>query len=215
MQKLKIVYVYDAHCSWCYAFSGEMKKFYEKYKSELDFEVISGGMVINEQVGQIRNISPQALLNIYGRITEMTGTKFGDDYLEKVGKGDLYANSEIPAVALSVFKSHQPENAIHYAHALQNQLFVQNKKVNDSSLYHELAEQFELDGGTFVENMREDKYQQAARYDFALSRQLEVTGYPQVLVQTDETHFYLVARGYTPADVLESRVQTIMEKTAN
>lgn len=210
MQKLKIVYVYDAHCSWCYAFSGEMKKFQEKYKDELDFEVISGGMVINEQVGKLKSISPQALLNIYGRITEMTGTQFGDAYLEKVGKGDVYVNSEIPAVALSVFKEQDHENAISYAHALQNQLFVQNKNVNDSEMYRGLAEDFGLEGQDFVDKMHDEKYQQAARYDFALSRQLEVTGYPQVLVQTDETHFYLVARGYTRFDVLESRIQQIM-----
>ncbi len=210
MQKLKIVYVYDAHCSWCYAFSAEMKKFHAKYKDELDFEVISGGMVIGEQVGVMKRIAPEALLNAYARITEMTGLEFGEGHLDKVRQAKLYANSEIPAVALSILKEEQPENAVNYAHALQHQLFIEAKEVNDSEMYRKLAEDFDIDGDDFLAKMSDEKYQEAARYDFALSRQLQVTGYPQVLVQTDETHFYLVAKGYTRSDVLESRVQQIM-----
>jgi len=42
----------------------------------------------------------------------------------------------------------------------------------------------------------------AARYEFALAKQLQVTGYPQLLVQTDDTQFYLVAKGYTDFEII-------------
>jgi len=153
-------------------------------------------------------------LNAYARITEMTGFKFGEGHLDKVRHAKLYANSEIPAVALSIFKEQDAENAVNYAHALQEQLFIEAKDVNDNEMYRNLAEKFGMNGQVFLDKMKEDKYQEAARYDFALSRQLEVSGYPQVLVQTDETHFYLVAKGYTRADILESRVQQIRNEVA-
>jgi len=42
MEKLKLIYVYDAHCSWCFAFSKVIIDIQEKYKTKFDFEVLSG-----------------------------------------------------------------------------------------------------------------------------------------------------------------------------
>ena len=47
MKKLKVVYVYDAHCSWCFAFSTVMQQIQKKYGKTLDFEVISGALLIS------------------------------------------------------------------------------------------------------------------------------------------------------------------------
>lgn len=41
-----LVYCYDAYCGWCYGFSRVIKKIYEEYKDQLDFEVLSGGMIL-------------------------------------------------------------------------------------------------------------------------------------------------------------------------
>ena len=211
MEKKKIIYVYDAHCSWCYAFSGEMKKLHNKYQNQLDFEVISGGMVVGDRVGLVKDMMPtKNLLAIYDRIMQMTGTAFGKDYLAKVEKGEVYVNSEIPAIALSVFKSYNKDQVVDFAHQLQHQLFVEAKSVNDENIYRDLATEFGVDGEEFIEKMKSDTYREAARYDFALGRQLQVTGYPQVLVQVGETQFYLIAKGWTDFGTLEGRLNQVL-----
>ncbi len=213
MKKLKVIYVYDAHCSWCFAFSTVIQKIQQKRSETLDFEVISGGMVIGEQIGKLADrYPPEMLLGVYKRITDMTGTIFGADYLAKVKAGNVYINSEIPAIALSVFKEKAPEKAVDFAHAIQEQLFLQAKTVNDEALYQSLAIQFGLDSEAFLAEMKMEKYEQAARYDFALSRQLKVSGYPQVLVQTDDSHFYLIAKGYTDFASLDQRIEQVIQQ---
>ncbi len=49
VQRGRIIYVNDALCGWCYGFSPVITAIHEKYKDELDFEVISGGMVTGSQ----------------------------------------------------------------------------------------------------------------------------------------------------------------------
>ena len=212
MQKLKIIYVYDAHCSWCFAFSTVMQQIQQKYQSDFDFEVISGGMVIGDDIGELaKRYPPEMLLGVYGRIHEMTGTVFSKEYLAKVKTGEVYINSEIPAIALSIFKEKDSERAVDFAHSIQEQLFSKAKSVNDDAIYSTLAEEYGLDGNDFLSKMKDEKYEEAARYDFALSKQLQVTGYPQVLVQTEESKFYLIAKGYTPFKDLDGRVEDIIK----
>ncbi len=119
MEKLKLIYVYDAHCSWCFAFSQVIVDIQKKYQTQFDFEVLSGGMVIGDNIGTIKDAAPPNILEIYERITSFTGTTFSEAYLANVKQGDSIRNSEIPANALAVFKSYLPEKTIEYAHALQ------------------------------------------------------------------------------------------------
>ena len=120
--------------------------------------------------------------------------------------------NEIPAIALAVFKSHLPEKALAYAHALQQKLFVEAFEIDDDALYQSLAKEFGLDSELFLQQMKMEKFVDAARYEFALAKQLQVTGYPQLLVQTDDTQFYLIAKGYTDFDNLDERVQKVLEQ---
>lgn len=210
---MKIIYVYDAHCSWCFAFRDVIKQLEEKYKNQFDFEILSGGMIIGDSIGDIsKRIDTNQLLAIYQRIMSMTSAKFGEKYLEKIRSGNTYANSVTPAIALSVFKSYNSERAIEFAHSLQRKMFQEAKAVNDDDLYRSIAIDFGLDGEEFLAKMKDDAFEAAARYEFALSRQLQVTGYPQVLVQANEGQFYLIAKGYTDLLTLDSRVQSVLKE---
>ena len=213
MKKMKVVYVYDAHCSWCFAFSDVIKQLEEKYKEVFDFEVLSGGMVIGDKIGDLsKTIDPKQLLPVYERITTMTGAKFGEKYLDKIRSGKYYANSVTPAIALSVFKSYGNPREIEFAHSLQSKMFQEAKAVNDDDLYRSVAIDFGIDGEEFLAKMKEESFETAARYEFALSRQLEVTAYPQVLVQATEKQFYLISKGYTDFPSLETQIQSVMEE---
>ncbi len=212
MNTLKLIYVYDAHCSWCFAFSKVIAAIQDKYKNEFDYEVLSGGMIIGDRIGLIKDAAPPNILEIYERIESFTGTAFGAQYLKKVAQGDSLRNSEIPAIALAVFKSHLPEKALAYAHALQEKLFVEALEIDDDTLYQSLASAFGLDSKLFLQQMQMEAFADTARYEFALAKQLQVTSYPQLLVQTDETQFYLIAKGYTDFDNLDGRMQKVLKE---
>ena len=116
--KLKIIYVYDALCGWCYGFSPVMLAVYEQYGEDFDFEVISGGMLRGDQAEPGRKI-----FNSCKIIEDETGILFGQAFLHNLEKEEMIFNSEMPAIALSVFKSIAPRKAVEFVHHLQNSIF--------------------------------------------------------------------------------------------
>jgi putative protein-disulfide isomerase len=49
-----------------------------------------------------------------------------------------------------------------------------------------------------------------AYYEFSLMKQLQVTGYPCVFIQTDELKFMMVARGFTPYETLKETIDRVL-----
>jgi putative protein-disulfide isomerase len=45
-----------------------------------------------------------------------------------------------------------------------------------------------------------------------LCKQLQVTGFPQVLLQTGEQQFYLLSRGFTDYETLSERFRAVWEE---
>lgn len=91
-----IVYCYDAYCNWCYAFSPIMQRIAAAYGSQVQFEVLSGGMILPETPKPI-SIMAEYFLNNCKAVTEATGTVFGDDFLWHLKNPELsdwFPNSE-------------------------------------------------------------------------------------------------------------------------
>ena len=75
-----IYYCYDAWCGWCYGFSPVIKQLEVEFNDKLSFEVLSGGMIPADNPKPIRAMAGY-ISEGYRRVEEMTGVKFGADYL--------------------------------------------------------------------------------------------------------------------------------------
>ena len=103
-----IIYCYDAYCGWCYGFSPVINKIAGEYKDKLEIEVLSGGMMVGEEAMPIEKIGPY-IQTAYRRVEELSGIKFGDDFLWHINnpdKSDWVMNSEKPAIALCILKEY-------------------------------------------------------------------------------------------------------------
>ncbi|MEJ6978918.1 DsbA family protein [Pedobacter sp. P351] len=212
--KPKIIYVYDALCGWCYGFSPVIKAVYENYEYRFDFEVISGGMMLGPRTGPISVIAPY-IETAYHTVEEVTGVVFGEGFLRQVEKGEMILDSEKPAIALSVFKTYYPAKAILFAHDIQNCINFDGKEPNDENMYRYLAVNFGIDPDVFIHKMHEEEFKQAAYYDFALAKQLQVSGYPAAFIQSADNNFYMIAKGFTRLEDLEARIEKVWKEIQN
>ncbi len=214
---MSIIYCYDAYCGWCYGFSPVIKKIAETYAAIMPVDVLSGGMILPEKPTHIR-VSAGYIVNAYKNVEELTGVKFGEDYLWHIKnpeESDWYPNSEKPAIALCVFKEFYPERAVEFACDLQNALHNEGRDLTDDEAYRHLLEKYSIQAETFYEKLKSEEYKEMAYYEFALMKQLQVTGFPCVFVQTGDTKFHLVARGYTDFDTLKDRIDKVLEENTN
>ena len=208
-----LLYCYDAYCGWCYGFSPIIKKIADEYKDQMETEVLSGGMILPEKPTPFSSMAPY-IQKAYKTVEELTGIQFGQDFLWHVyhsDESDWYPNSEKPAIAMCIFKEFYPERAVEFAVDLQYALNYEGRDLTDEEAYRHLLEKYSIQPEVFYERMASNEYKEMAYYEFALVKQLQVTGFPCVFIQTGELKFHMVVRGYTDYDTLKERIDKVLE----
>ena len=209
-----LIYCYDAYCGWCYGFSPVMNKLAIEYSQIFDIEVLSGGMILPESPLPI-SVTSKYIQKAYQSVEERTGIKFGEDYLWHIfnpDKSDWFPHSEKPAIAMCVFKDYHPEMQVPFASDLQYALHYEGRDLCDDEAYRHLISKYQLPEDEFYHRLRSDEYKKRAYDDFAVVKQLQVTGFPTVLLPANESRFYLVARGYTDYDKLVANVERCLNE---
>lgn len=213
--KPTIWYCYDAYCGWCYGFSPVMAKAYQMYKETLAFEVLSGGMILSENPAHIGGIAGY-IASAYKQVEETAGIKFGDDYLWHIfnpEESDWYPDSLKPAISLCIFKEYFPDQSVAWVTDIQFALHYEGRDLTDDEAYRHLVKKYNIPEEAFYEKLHDATYQDKANYEFQLVKQLQVSGYPSVLMQVSDSKFYLVARGYTPWEQLQQNFEAVLSST--
>lgn len=214
MEKHILIYCYDAYCGWCYGFSPVMQRIADQYQEKIEFEVLSGGMILNEAAKHI-SVTADYIQKAYGLVEAQTGVEFGKDYLWHINHPDLsdwYPASEKPAIALCIFKEFYPERQVEFAAELQYALHYEGRDLCDDESYRHLLEKYSIQPETFYSKLKSEQYKEQAYYEFALCKQLQVSGYPAVLLQINETKFHLLSRGFTSFDSLKERLDEVLSE---
>ena len=187
-----LYYCYDAYCGWCYGFSPVIRRVFEEWGRQLAFEVLSGGMILPEQPRPIGVMAPY-IQKAYKTVEERTGIRFGEDWLWHINnpdESDWYPSSEKPAIALCVFKDYHHELAIPFATDLQVALHDEGRDLGDDEAYRHLLERYGIPDTEFYSKLHSEAYKEKAYEEFAQVKQLQVTGFPTVLLQVSDLKFW-------------------------
>jgi putative protein-disulfide isomerase len=212
--KKVVYYCYDAYCGWCYGFRPVINTLANDYADILDIEVLSGGMIIPEKPTHLR-VTAGYIQKAYKTVEEHTGVKFGKDYLWHIfnpGESDWFPSSEKAAIALCILKEYRPQMQVQFASDLQYSLHEEGRDLTDNEAYRHLLPKYDLQEEDFYTKLKSVEYKEKAYYEFALVKQLQVTGYPTVLLQTSDTKFYLLARGYTNYASLQQSFESVLNQ---
>lgn len=209
-----LYYCYDAYCGWCYGFSPVIKKIEEAYRDRMAFDVLSGGMIIPESPV---HFAPMAkyIQTAHKQVENLTGIKFGEDFLWHVfnpDKTDWYPDSTKPAIALCIFKEYFPEQAIPMAADIQYALNYEGRDLTDDESYRHLLDKYQIPASDFYSKLKSEEYREKAYYEFALVKQLNVSGFPCVLLQVTDSKFYLLSSGYTDHETLKARIDKVLDE---
>jgi putative protein-disulfide isomerase len=212
-----IIYCYDAYCGWCYGFSEVIKKLFSDYKNILEFEVLSGGMILPKEPVSI-GATAKYIESAYPKVEAVTGIKFGEDYLWHIRHpqaSDWFPNSEKPAIALCIFKEYFPDQQVSFAADLQYALHFEGRDLTDDESYRLLLDKYNIPPDEFYDKLADEEYKERAYHEFDLCRQLNVTGFPALFIQLSDTKFYMVANGYTDHETLSQRIEHILKDNSS
>ena len=210
-----LLYCYDAYCGWCYGFSSVIERIDAEYGKFMQIEVLSGGLVLPNVPTPI-GATASHIRDAYKQVEAMAGVTFGADYLWHINhpeESDWFPHSEKPAIALCIFKEMFPEKQVAFAKDLQYALHFEGRDLTDNQAYVHLLEKYAIDEEAFMYRLQSEEYKQKAYYEFQLCKQLKVSGFPAVLLQTSETKFYLAASGYSTYEALNKTLIDILKET--
>ena len=209
-----LFYCYDAYCGWCYGFSKVITQIAEEYKDQFFFDVLSGGMIMPVEPTPFAPLAKYIQV-AYKQVEELTGVKFGEDFLWHVfhpDKTDWFPDSTKAAIALCIFKEYHPHNAIFMASDLQYALNYEGRDLTDDEAYRHLLEKYSIPANNFYDKLKSEEYREKAYYEIALTKQLQVKGFPSVLMQVSDSKFYLLAQGYTDYQTLKQRIEKVLHE---
>ena len=210
-ERPEIIYVFDPLCGWCYGFSPVIKQAYDTYKDKADFKVITGGMIIGDQIGPIGKIA-EFLKGATARVTERTGAEFSTLFLDTIlTEGTQILSSMEPSIAVQICKAEKPERIFDFMTELHKDIYISGLKTAIPADYARLAKKMGFDEKKFMNELNEYKFKQLAMQDFQEAGALGVESYPAVLIRSDGVVRELT-RGYMKWNDLEKLIKAELLK---
>jgi putative protein-disulfide isomerase len=207
-QKIKLRYIMDPMCGWCYGFDPTIQKFYEAHAAELELEVMSGGMVTGDRVGPISQDMAHYILRALEDVEKRSGVSFGEPFRAKLASQQWYSDSEQPSAAIAWVKAHHPDKAMTFVWQLQLAFFNKGLDARDSITYHQVAEASGITDSTFITDIKDSIWLDKARQEFKLVSSWGVSGFPTLIAEVDGK-YYLIARGYVSYAELEKQIEAL------
>ncbi|CAD6507697.1 DsbA family protein [Paraburkholderia sabiae] len=199
---MKLIFVGDPMCSWCYGFGKEMSAIAQSLP-DLEVQIVVGGMAAGStQV--LDDAGKQFRLTHWARVEQMSGAEFNREALmarenfvydtEPVCRAVVTARTIAPGVdVLKVFR------------AFQRAFYVDGLDTTDGSVLAEVGAKAIAEQGiattadAFFEAFTSDEVIDATQRDFELTRRLGVRGFPSLFVEIDGKIGQL-SSGYTTAE---------------
>lgn len=178
---VKLTYVFDAYCGWCYGFGPAVRGFAATNAGRVELDVVSGGLFTGARVAPIGTMPYVAGAN--ARIAELTGVEFGPGYQELVADGRFQMDSTAAAIGFAALRTVAPERALESAEAMQRAFYFDGLSLSEASTYQHIADQLGLDAVAAVFTSPDGRA--AAVHDFTQAARLGVTSYPTLLLHTD------------------------------
>ena len=202
---VKIIYVGDPMCSWCYGIAPEYTKLLDEFEGKASFELVMGGLrPYNQQkMPELKSFLTEHWHEVY----ERSGQEFNYDILDNA---NLNYDTEPPSRATVVVRGINPKQEIAFFKKSQVLFYLDNKNMELAESYYELLDELGIDKTQFTELFNSDEMKQAIKADFARAGELGVNSFPTILLEY-EGKYQVIARGYSTADKMIKRIEDMIK----
>jgi len=200
---MKLVYIADPLCSWCYGFGPELAKLLARHP-EAELDLVMGGLrPFNKQpaTAEFRGM----LREHWRHVSTASGLPFSEAALDSPG---FVYDTEPACRAVVTARDLDGGRALGYMKAIQLAFYRDGRDATRGDTLATIAEEFGFERDTFHMHFDSERMREKTRADFARTQSLGVSGFPTLGV-VHGARLYLVTSGYVTDDVLEYRLAEI------
>lgn len=205
---MKLIYVMDPLCGWCYGNGANIQKLYEKYKDVLDFEILPAGMWTGANARSQSKPMAQYFKKHDLQIQHATGTAFGEGYFELIENENIILDSEKPSRAIVTIKKLWPEKAVSFTSQVQKARYWHGKDLNLDQTYLIICDELKIERKAFIEAYHSEFIKKTTLDTFELSRQYAYS-YPTLLLEKQNKEF-IIEQGFAGFESLAESIDDLL-----
>ncbi len=208
MVKPTLIYVYDPLCGWCYGFHPVIEQIAGRFKQQMNFRVIAGGLAVGDNVqsiGEGYSYIPKAT----GQVEQSTGVVFGRNFKLLAEEGSYRYDSEPACTAQTVVGLIAPDKSLSFAGLMQSAFFRDGKSLNETETFTSLAETADIDPVLFSQTLQDPNTRSLTHQNFEWCREHNASAFPSLLIEIGD-EVGLMSRGYRPFDTIESHLHHLI-----
>jgi putative protein-disulfide isomerase len=213
---MKLVYVGDPMCSWCYGFGKEMTALMHMHP-ELELEIVAGG--VRAGATDILDDAGKAFrLGHWERVQASSGLPFNREaFLAR--KNFVYDTEPVCRAVVAARKLAPEADLLSVFRALQNAFYVDGLDTTDGHVLSEVASAaldgtaHPIDAATFHATWEAEATIAETQADFRRARAMGVNSFPALLFDTGDG-MAVVSPGYAHAPALDARLRVLLAQFA-
>lgn len=201
----KLIYVGDPMCSWCWGFAPEIEALAEDHPTE----VVVGGLRPGPMAQTLDERLAAFLSHHWQQIAGRTGQPFDTAFLER-RDGWVY-DTEPAAIAVVTMREISEPLTLPYFTSIQRAFYAEGRDVTDFDVLTDLASALDVDAEAFRADLEQEGSKKGAWEDFSQARSWGINGFPTLVGGLTGDRLALLARGFTNAEVIRSRIGSLDE----
>lgn len=189
---MRLLYIGDPMCSWCWGFAPVLRRARDHY--DVDLEIVVGGLRPGAAARPLDPVLRAHLEHHWTQVEQASGQPFNRATLQR--SGWLY-DTEPACRAVVAVRRRAPERLFEMFELFQGAFYRDAIDITDPKAIAELVAGAGLDPEGFIAEMHSDAVGEETYRDFALVRRFGVQGFPALLLFEGET-LKLHLSGYRP-----------------
>lgn len=203
-QDMKMVYVGDPMCSWCYGISNEVNEVLKHYNGALEMELYVGGL--RNGGGDKWNTEFKDFLKHHWEdVQAKSGQPFKFDLL----KQDAFDYDTEPACrSMVVVKSMDNSKVWPFFKAVQSKFYFDNQDPKDVAFYESICSDLSLDFKLFRDKFNDEATKLKTQSEFQYVQKIGARSFPTIYILKDD-QLIMIAKGYATKAAMVERIESI------
>ena len=184
MNTIKLHYIYDPLCGWCYAAAPLIQAV--RQMADVPIELHAGGLWVDSQVKRIKPELREYLMTHDERIAQISGQPFGEGYTNNLlSNAQAVLDSEPPIRAILAAQT-LSEKGSDYLHALQIAHFIEGREISRRDTLLDIASALGLAHDEFERTFEQTDVQTHLHSTRQWMSAWHIQGFPNFLLQHNE-----------------------------
>lgn len=205
--KMRLLYVMDPMCAWCYGFEPELEEFLKKHSS-LEVDFIMGGLAPDTHYPMDEKLK-QSISSYWYEIEKTARVTFNHDFW----KLNTPYRSTYSACRAVIAAEYLKEKSAHQmVKSIQSAYYLEAKNPSLEKTLIACACSIGLDKNQFLEAFKSEKIEQRFQEHLRLTYELKARAFPALFYINNRNETYPLTLSYTQTSNLEQRFNHIKGK---